>query len=297
MLLRMTLLSLVTVVSATRGRGGHHNPGYQAVPYPHHHTSSTSMTSTTSMTSSSTSTTSIAPSQVTLVTIPATDTENLCPAFDGRCLNANYIRCDREIADDSDPLLSGYTCTHQSGINTERQCHETCVANTSCSGWDAEREWGETGPDEFALCCHISGFVGLLASPPTHPTDLLYHSYGLRSRCPAAERFLCPKSENYCVDNFHIRCGRALTNDISAAISSAYQPAIEEERACHQACAQDPACVVWYGDLEFVFELEGSESFNCYHVTGSTPQLKPVLATNLPATFNIRSYGIKGLCD
>lgn len=292
MLLRITLLSLVTGVSATRGRGGHHNPGYQAVPYPHHDTSSTSTTSTTS---SSTSTTSIPPSQVTRVTLPATDTENLCPVFEGRCLNSNYIRCDRGIADDSDPLLSSYTCIQQSDINTERQCHDTCVANTTCNGWEAERDGVETGPNEIALCCHISGFVGLLASPPTHPTDLLYHSYGLKKRCPRAERFLCPKSENYCVDNFHIRCGRSLTDDISAPIRSALLLAIDEELACHQACAQDPACVAWYGDLESIFEPPSPEYFNCYHVTGETPQLKSVLATNLPPRFN--SYGIKGLCD
>ncbi|KAI0178083.1 hypothetical protein BJ166DRAFT_491892 [Pestalotiopsis sp. NC0098] len=166
--------------------------------------------------------------RVTLQTIPTSDT-HLCPDFDGQCLNGNIIRCDRVLSTDTNAISSRYECEFGPGLSvtSERACHESCRRQGDCSGWQMIQTQtfdGSGGDGTTYDCCFVHGHPHLqdpLPQQSRFSTFPAYYSYGLDSYCTDQSPGLCPEADNGCVDEFLVRCGRDLEQDV-AAVPGAY---------------------------------------------------------------------------
>ncbi|KAK6218828.1 hypothetical protein LQW54_002754, partial [Pestalotiopsis sp. IQ-011] len=242
--------------------------------------------------------------RVTLQTIPTSET-HLCPDFDGQCLNGNIIRCDRVLGIDANATSSRYECEFGPGLSvtSERACHESCRRQGDCSGWQMIQTQifdGSGGDGTTYDCCFVHGHPRLqdpLPQQSRFSTFPAYYSYGLDSYCTDQSPGLCPMADNGCVDEFLVRCGRDLEQDVTAAPGAytAYVVVdILEHLACHQACAENPRCTAWYGNSKSV-DVGSALWFSCWHVF-ELITLQPVLA-GAPSSLSYNYYGIRGACE
>lgn len=249
----------------------------------------------------------LGPVTATLVTLPTSASE-LCPSFDNRCLNNIRIRCDRDLLADANRTLSspGLTCAPQANIATERQCHDACLADKACSGWQGKPAPGAPEDGGISSCCHVNqGFILLQNPLPPPSPDFAGGSYGLYSNCPTTDDdALC--AEGQCVDGFRVRCRRDVREDSMTGLSGAVQIVrgadppvfVTSVLACQQACAADPSCEAWYG---YVTENEPTDgvfvtSFVCLVMRNRKITLRPDLSARPPNQLFPTYYGIRGLC-
>ncbi|ETS85615.1 hypothetical protein PFICI_03640 [Pestalotiopsis fici W106-1] len=231
---------------------------------------------------------------VTLQTVPTSATD-ICPDLGGQCLDNNYIQCDRVLQDDAGTSIGIDKCIFQPGIKSERACHQTCLLDNKCYGWIMEQvqDFDDFGNGKSYYCCHLNTTVQLpdpLPAKGPFSTFPAYDSYGLKGSCPADVGSICPRAENACVDDFKVRCGRLIFNDVTPLLEGIWQPDIREDLACHQACAEDPDCTTWWGELDPIFN-----TFTCFRGT-SAVAIKTTIAMDQGEEFTSSFYGIRGAC-
>lgn len=232
-----------------------------------------------------------------MMTIP-TSTSGLCPYLEGRCGNGAYIRCGRNLYGDANRTTWNFDCVMQPDIEEEKTCHDACILDRTCTGWAGYDEVDHLFSSPTFTRCHVHEFAALKRPPlnKTSSSPFAYLSCGLKLACPALVANLCPAAENRCVDGFLIQCGRDLRSDAASGFGErVFRPEILENLTCHQACAEDPECNAWYGEVEFAdADFGGGGVFECFHALDQTVVLKsdlPEVSRGLD-----KCYGVRNIC-
>lgn len=233
-----------------------------------------------------------------LVTIPASPTSDLCPDFDGRCLNDLAVHCDRSLLADA-TAQPGFNTTDRPDLTTQRECHEACAADITCQGWMMSPESSNTGVSRTTTCSLVgNGIIQLLNPPPAASPEYVGYSYGVKRGCPKTDDdLLCDPGQ--CTDSTRIQCRRNLGYDAATGLSDAVGAnTVDSALACHQACAEDATCRAWYGSFQDSEVGDGIfvTFFSCYRLLSRAVTLRSDRPAGPPNTIGTDYYGIKGLC-